>query len=64
MNKTILEQARERGGFRERFALDNGKAEKKIINNHILYIFRYSKSLDYQDANGATYDATRGAWIN
>jgi hypothetical protein len=57
-------EALNRAGYRERYAMENGKATKRIMNGHTLYIFRYSNKIEYQDANGATYDATRKAWIN
>lgn len=53
-----------KAGYRELYAMKNGKEERKEVNGHILYIFRYSAKDEYQDANGATYDATRKTWIN
>ena len=61
MNLTKATQA---AGYREKYAMQHGTAKKKIINGHELYIYSYSPELDYQDANGATWDNTRGAWIN
>ena len=60
INEYLLKSA----GYREKFAIENGKRTRKIENGHILYVFTYDKNIKYQDANGATYDATRGAWIN
>ena len=59
-----MKKAYNAGGFRERYAMDHGNKSEKIINGHICYKFTFSKYDDFQDANGATYDATRGAWIN
>ena len=56
--------AKNAAGYREKFAMTHGKESKKIMNGHTLYIFRYDPTIEYQDANGATYDATRRAWIN
>ena len=64
MNNKERLQALQLAGYREKFAMQNGKATVKYMNGHKLIIFRYSSDADYQDANGATYDATRGAWIN
>jgi hypothetical protein len=64
MNSRELKQAMELAGFREKYAIENGKATVKYMNGHKLIIFNYSDSNEYQDANGATYDATKKAWIN
>lgn len=56
--------AKARAGYREKYAMERGKESKKTQSGHTLYIFTYPASDPYQDANGATYDATRGAWIN
>lgn len=49
-----------KAGFRERFAMENGKPRTK--NNMI--IFEYSENIEYQDANGATWDKNRKEWVN
>lgn len=48
------------GGYRERYAMLNGKI------NYIgdLVKFTYNKHEEYQDANGATYSRSHKAWIN
>ena len=51
------------GGFRERYAMQNGTREIEYINGEKCYIYRYSKEEEYQDANGATYNTVRGAWV-
>ena len=53
-----------KAGYRERYAMENGKRIYKNINGHNCVAFTYSRRDDYQDANGATYDIDRGAWIN
>lgn len=52
------------GGFRERFAMENGNRTTVYINGHKCYKFTYSTKKAYQDANGATFDTVRRAWIN
>lgn len=52
------------GGYREKFAMKNGVKKEYTANGHKLYKFTYSSNIEYQDANGATYDATEKAWIN
>ena len=64
MTRTEKARATAAAGYRERYAMKNGREEHKIVNGHNLYVFRYDSTVDYQDANGATYDATRGAWVN
>lgn len=61
---SITKLARERAGYRERYAMDHGTRETKIMRGHKLWIFRYGADDPYQDANGATYDCTEGRWIN
>ena len=51
------------GGFRERYAMDHGNKAIVFINGALCYKFTYSKYDEYQDANGATFDTRRGAWI-
>lgn len=51
-------------GYRERYAIMNGKRETKILNGHKCYVFTYSTNDEYQDANGATYDVVTKSWIN
>lgn len=64
MTATEKREARERAGFREKYAMEHGKARKIKANGKVFYKFTYSKEDSYQDANGATYDATRKAWVN
>ncbi len=64
MDKRTKAEAKAKAGYREKYAMKHGKEERKEINGHILYVFRYPATDEYQDANGATYDATSKAWIN
>ena len=45
----------EKAGARERYAMGHEKTS---------LFFYVENGHEYQDANGATYDQTRGAWIN
>ena len=51
------------GGYRERYAMDNGDREIRVVNGHRLWIYTYSKENPYQDANGATFDCKERKWI-
>ena len=59
-----MKTAYEKGGYRERYAMDNGNKTVVYINNHKCYKFTYSQYAEYQDANGATYDTVTKNWIN
>lgn len=50
--------------FRERYAMKNGNRATVYINGHKCIKYTYSKYLEYQDANGATFDTVRGIWID
>lgn len=61
------EEAREAyrlGGWRERYAMENGNRATVYINGEKCYKYTYSTAAKYQDANGATYNTARRAWIN
>lgn len=61
----ITQLARSRAGYRERFAMEHGKKSVTVDHRgHTLWRFNYSRFVEYQDANGATYDVTEGRWIN
>ena len=64
MLNNIKKDALKTAGFREKYAIEHGTAKRKTENGHILYIFSYSKADQFQDGNGATYDATLHRWIN
>lgn len=52
------------GGYREKYAMEHGKRSvKRDHRGHTLWVYRYSTEIEYQDANGATYDATEGRWV-
>lgn len=51
-------------GYRENYAIEHGQLDVVTVNNHRCYKFTYSEDNEYQDANGATYDTIRKAWIN
>ena len=51
-------------GFRERYAMENGNRATVYINGHKCIKFTYSEFIEYQDANGATYDTVRESWID
>ena len=53
-----------KAGYRERYAIKNGKKNIKYINGHKCYVYTYSDDEEYQDANGATYDTVTKNWIN
>lgn len=49
-------------GYREKYAMENGNKGTVYVNGHKCYKFTYSKSVDYQDANGALYDTVEKRW--
>lgn len=51
-------------GYRERYAIEHGTRALVRNGDHNLWVFIYSEDDPYQDANGATYDATEGRWVN
>ena len=59
-----MKKAYESAGFRERYAMENGNRATVYINGHKCIKFTYSEFIEYQDANGATYDTVRGSWID
>lgn len=59
-----MQMAYEHGGYRERFAMENGNKTEMYINGHKCFKFTYSSRKEYQDANGATYDTVTKSWIN
>lgn len=60
----VLKEAYEKGGFRERYAMDFGEKKTVTIGGHKCCRFTYSKEDAYQDANGATYDTVKKEWVN
>ena len=63
-NSQELQKAYNAGGWRERYAMENGNKTVIYINGHKCYKYTYSHNKEYQDANGATFDTVRGCWIN
>lgn len=63
-NSEELKKAYTVGGWRERYAMENGNKTVVYIGGHKCYKYTYSKSKEYQDANGATFDTVRGEWID
>ena len=63
-NSAEMKKAYESAGFRERYAMEHGNRTMVYINGHKCIKFTYSKHTEYQDANGATFDTVRGAWID
>lgn len=59
-----MQTAYENGGYRERFAMENGNKTEMCINGHKCFKFTYSSRKEYQDANGTTYDTVTKSWIN
>lgn len=62
--KNEKKNAYEKGGFRERYAMDNGVCKVVYINGHKCLKYTYEASEEYQDANGAIYDTVTKTWIN
>lgn len=63
-NSEELKKAYTVGGWRERYAMENGNKTVIYTNGHKCYRYTYSTRREYQDANGATFDTVRGCWIN
>jgi hypothetical protein len=63
-NSAETKKAYETAGYRERYAMEHGNRATVYINGHKCYKYTYSSTKEYQDANGATFDAVRGAWID
>lgn len=63
-NNDIEYKAFTTAGWREKYAINNGKQIYTTINNDRCIIYKYSNRLEYQDGNGATYNITTGKWIN
>lgn len=59
-----MKKAYAAGGFRERYAMEHGNRSALYINGEKCIKFTYSEFIEYQDANGATFNTVRGVWIN
>lgn len=60
----IMTAAKNTAGYREMFAIEHGNKQIIIVNGHTCYKFTYSNDLEYQDANGATFDTVTKKWID
>lgn len=60
----VMQKAYETGGYRERFAMENGNRSIIYVNGQKCLKFTYSSNLEYQDGNGATYNTVTGKWID
>lgn len=59
-----LQKAYNNGGYRERYAMENGNKTTVYINGCKCFKFTYSKYISFQDANGATYNTITNTWID
>ena len=66
INKESIEmlEAAKRAGNRELYAIAHGERRTRWINGRKCFVFEYNTKDKYQDANGATYDTVRKAWID
>ena len=58
-----VDKARDKAGFREMYALDNGNMTTEKIKGKTYLVFRYPESYSFQDANGAMYDIAENRWV-
>ena len=59
-----MQKAYETGGYRERFAMENGNKSIIYVHGQKCFKFTYPEYAEYQDANGATYNTVTGKWID
>lgn len=59
-----MQRAYKTGGYRERYAMENGNRSTIYVNGQKCFKFTYSLSAEYQDANGATYNTVTGEWVD
>ena len=60
----VINIARREAGYRELYAIKHGNKQVIFINGHKCYKWTYSTAIQYQDANGATFDTVTLKWIN
>lgn len=63
----LLNKMRRSAGYRERTVVEmfrDGMATMKMIQGGTAVQFNYSSDIEYQDANGATFDLISERWIN
>lgn len=56
-------KAYEKGGWRERYAIDHGTPTEMEYGGHKVIRWNYDKNDPYQDANGAMWSITEQRWI-
>lgn len=61
---TEMREAYNNGGYRERYAMENGNKAVIYVNSQRCFKFTYSKNKEYQDGNGATYNTVTKSWID
>lgn len=59
-----MREAYNNGGYRERYAMENGNKTITYRNGQKCFKFTYSPNEEYQDANGAIYNTVMKSWIN
>lgn len=64
LQSKVEKEAWKAAGYRERYAMQYGAKEIKKENGKKYLVYTYSQNDPYQDANGATYDATEGRWVD
>lgn len=57
------EKAYQKGGWRERYAMDKGTETKVVFCGDRCLRYNYDINDPYQDANGAMWDIDRQKWI-
>lgn len=60
---TEMQSAYEAGNYREHYAMAVGGRKVVTIRGHKCIKFTYPEKIEYQDANGATYDTVDKKWI-
>jgi len=63
MMNSERDKAYKNGGWRERYAMDNGKETVVMYGGHKCLEYTYDHNNPYQDANGAMWDIDRQKWI-
>ena len=61
--KDIKEIAYKERGFRERFAMAVGICKVEYWNGKPMYQWVYDSDINYQDANGRTFDPQKNKWV-
>lgn len=61
---TEMQEAYKNGGYRERYAMENGNKTVIFVNGEKCFKFTYSENKKYQDANGAVYNTVSKSWVD